>query len=137
MTDILTKEQRHYCMSQIKSKNTKPEIAVRKLIWKKGYRYRIGHGLIGKPDMVSPFYGIVVFIDGCFWHGCPKHCRMPSSNVKYWKQKIFGNKKRDSRINRQLKKEGWKVIRIWEHDIKKNSEKVVIRITKHIQTSKN
>ena len=124
-------------MSQIKSKDTTPEIAVRKLIWKKGYRYRIGHGLMGKPDMVFPFYGIAVFIDGCFWHGCPKHCRMPSSNVSYWKQKIYGNKKRDKKINRQLKKEGWKVIRIWEHDIKKGSEKSVKRITRHIQTFKN
>ncbi|MDE0518092.1 MAG: very short patch repair endonuclease [Bdellovibrionales bacterium] len=128
MTDTFTRKQRHYCMSQIKSKNTKPEIAIRKLIWKKGYRYRIGHGLMGKPDMVFPFYGIAVFIDGCFWHGCSKNCRMPSSNVRYWKQKISGNKKRDKRINRQLKKEGWKVIRIWEHDIKKNPKKMATKI---------
>ena len=133
MTDTLTKTQRHYCMSRIKSKNTKPEIAVRKLIWKKGCRYRIGHGLIGKPDMVFPSYKIAVFIDGCFWHGCPKHCRMPSSNVKYWRQKISGNKKRDSKINKQLSREGWKVIRIWEHDIKKDIEKTTDYILKNIQ----
>lgn len=119
-------------MSQIKSKNTQPEIAIRKLIWKKGYKYRIGHGLIGKPDMVFPSYGVTVFIDGCFWHGCPKHCRIPSSNVKYWKQKISGNKQRDNRINRQLKKDGWKVIRVWEHEIKKNLEKAVQRVIKYI-----
>ena len=88
--------------------------------------------LWGKPDMVFPSYGIVVFIDGCFWHGCPKHYRMPSSNVNYWKQKISGNKKRDRKINKQLEEEGWKVIRIWEHDIKQNLEKTVNRITKNL-----
>ena len=121
-------------MSQIKSKNTKPEKAVKKLIWKKGYRYRIGHGFAGKPDMVFPSYKVAVFIDGCFWHACPKHCRMPSSNVKYWKQKISGNKKRDKKNNRLLKKEGWKVVRIWEHEIKQNLEKVSNRILSHIQS---
>ena len=137
MTDTFTKKQRHYCMSQIKSSKTKPEIAVRKLIWKKGYRYRIGHGLPGKPDIVFPSYRTVVFIDGCFWHGCPQHCRMPSSNVSYWKQKISGNKKRDKRTNTQLKKDGWKVIRIWEHSIKKNPQKTVERIIQKLNlTSK-
>ena len=115
-------------MSQIKNKNTKPEIIVRKLIWKEGYRYRIGHGLIGKPDMVFPFFRVVVFIDGCFWHGCLKHCRMPLSNIKYWKQKIFGNKKRDSKINRSLRKEGWKVVRVWEHNVKNNPQKTITKI---------
>ena len=133
MTDTFTKKQRRHCMSQIKSKNTKPERAVKKLIWKKGYRYRIGHGLAGKPDMVFPSYKVAVFIDGCFWHACPKHCRMPSSNVKYWKQKISGNKKRDKKNNRLLKKEGWKVVRVWEHEIKQNLEKTATHIIKHIQ----
>ena len=119
-------------VKKIKSKNTKPEITIRQLIWKKGYRYRIGHGLMGKPDMVFPSYNIAIFIDGCFWHGCPKHYRMPSSNVKYWKQKISQNKKRDRKINKQLKKEGWKIIRIWEHDIKQNPEKTVKRIIKKL-----
>ena len=129
MTDNLTRKQRRHCMSQIKSKNTKPEIIIRKLIWKEGYRYRIGHGLIGKPDMVFPSSRVVVFIDGCFWHGCPKHCKMPLSNIKYWEQKIFGNKKRDSKINKRLRKEGWKVIRVWEHNVKNNPKKTITKIT--------
>ena len=128
MADTFTKKQRRYCMSQVKSGNTKPEMAVRKLIWSKGYRYRIGHGLFGKPDMVFPSYKIAVFIDGCFWHACPKHCRMPSSNTHYWERKILGNQKRDKKINQQLKKEGWQVIRIWEHDIKKNLKKSANKI---------
>ena len=128
MTDTFTKKQRRRCMSQIKSSGTKPEISVRNLIWREGYRYRIGHGLSGKPDMVFPSYRIAVFIDGCFWHGCPKHCRMPSSNIRYWERKISGNQKRDRRIRKQLKKEGWTVIRIWEHDIKKSPEKATDKI---------
>ena len=121
-------------MSQIKSKNAKPEIIIKKLIWKKGYKYRIGHGLIGKPDMVFSFCRVVVFIDGCFWHSCPEHCRIPLSNVAYWKQKISSNKKRDRRINSQLKKEGWRVIRVWEHDVKNNLTKAVECILKGIQS---
>ena len=128
MTDNLTKKQRKHCMSQIRSKNTKPEAAVRKLVWQKGYRYRIGYGLLGNPDMVFPSYKLAVFIDGCFWHGCSQHCRMPLSNVKYWRQKISGNKKRDNRVNRQLRKKGWKVLRIWEHDVKNNLQRTTIKI---------
>ncbi len=133
MADTFTKKQRRYCMSQIKSGRTQPEIIVRKLIWREGYRYRIGHGLPGKPDMVFPAYKTAVFIDGCFWHACPKHCRMPSSNIRYWKRKISGNQKRDKKINRQLKKEGWRVIRIWEHDIKKSPAKMTNKIIKNFR----
>ena len=132
MTDNLTKKQRWLCMSRIKSTGTKPEVAVRKMIWSKGYRYRIGHRLKGRPDMVFPFYGVVVFVDGCFWHGCQKHCKMPLSNTQYWKQKIAGNKKRDKKNSRQLKKAGWVVIRIWEHSVKKNLQKVVEQIIQHL-----
>ena len=133
MSDSLTRKQRHYCMSQIKSKDTKPEIIVRKLIWKKGYRYRIGHGLAGRPDMVFPLYNTAVLIDGCFWHGCPKHYRAPLSNVKYWKKKISGNKKRDRKIDKKLAEEGWKVIRIWEHDIKSNLLQTIAKIINHLK----
>ena len=135
MTDTFTKEQRSRCMAQIKSCGTKPETAVRKLMWKAGYRYRIGHGLSGKPDMVFPSYKAAVFIDGCFWHGCPKHCRMPGGNANYWKRKISGNQKRDRKINRQLRKEGWRVVRVWEHSIKKSPEKTADRIIKNLKIS--
>ena len=106
MTDVLTKQQRSYCMSQVRGKNTKLEVIVRKLIWHRGFRYRVGYGLEGKPDMVFPSYGIVVFIDGCFWHSCPKHYKCPATNKKFWKDKISKNKKRDYYINIQLKKKG-------------------------------
>ena len=76
---------------------------------------------------------LFVFIDGCFWHGCPKHCRMPSSNVRYWKQKISGNRKRDERTSRHLKRDGWKVVSVWEHDVKNNLQKTIERILRGIQ----
>ena len=132
MADNLTKKQRQYCMSRIKSTGTTPETTVRKMIWSRGYRYRIGHKLKGRPDIVFPSYGIAVFIDGCFWHGCSKHCRMPLSNTQYWKQKIADNKKRDKKNSRQLKKAGWMVIRVWEHSVKKDLQKVVEKIINHL-----
>lgn len=74
--------------------------------------------LTGKPDFVFPRLKIAVFLDGCFWHGCPSHCRMPSSNINYWNKKIEKNKIRDKKIAKALKMKGWQVIRIWEHEIK-------------------
>ena len=80
--------------------------------WRRHYR------LSGKPDFTFPKKRIVVFIDGCFWHGCPKHCRMPASNVPYWENKIKGNVRRDNRIRNALKEKGWTVYRFWEHELK-------------------
>ena len=74
--------------------------------------------LTGKPDFVFPRLKIAVFLDGCFWHGCLSHCRMPSSNINYWNKKIEKNKIRDKKITKALKMKGWQVIRIWEHEIK-------------------
>jgi len=89
---------------------------------------------LGQP-WVLPMYETVIFIDSCFWHGCKKHCRMPSSKVEYWNKKIEGNKVRDKNVNRHYKKIGWKVIRIWEHDLKKKNYKFdvsKIKICKNI-----
>lgn len=74
--------------------------------------------ILGKPDFVFPKKRIVVFIDGCFWHRCPKHCRMPTTNVQYWINKIDGNTRRDRQVTKELKKNGWIVIRVWEHELK-------------------
>ncbi len=128
MADVLTKKQRSYCMSQVKNRNTKPEVSVRKLLWQKGFRYRIEYGLRGKPDIVFPANNIAIFIDGCFWHHCPMHYKTPETNTKFWKNKILQNKKRDYKNNIQLRKAGWTVLRIWEHEVKKNPIKVVNKI---------
>lgn len=79
--------------------------------------WRRHYHVYGNPDFVFPNKHIAIFIDGCFWHGCPKHCRMPASRIQYWENKIFGNAKRDRHVTRELKKRGWTVVRFWEHDL--------------------
>jgi len=80
-----------------------------------GWRRR--HVLVGKPDFVFPRQKIAVFVDGCFWHGCPAHATWPKQNAEFWRTKILGNRKRDRAVSRQLKKSGWRVLRIWEHGL--------------------
>ena len=121
MTDIMTSEQRSRCMAAVKGKDTKPELIVRKYLFSRGLRYRVNNRkLPGSPDIVLKKYKTVVFIDGCFWHGhedC-KYFRLPKSNVKFWKEKIERNIERDARNEADLKALGWRVIRVWECEIK-------------------
>ena len=108
-------------MAKIRSKDTKPEWIVRRYLFSRGYRYRKNmKGLPGTPDIVLCKYGIVIFIHGCFWHGhegC-KYFRLPKSNVEFWAEKIERNIERDTRNEAELKALGWRVIRVWECDIK-------------------
>ena len=134
MTDVLTKAQRKYNMSMIKSKNTKPEIKLRKYLWSNGLRgYRIHPKLKGKPDIVYTKHKLVIFIDGCFWHKCPKCFKLPKSNVAFWQNKINENVIRDKKTKIVLKKEGWIVLRFWEHEVEKDVEKVYTRIKSAIK----
>lgn len=119
MADVLTKEQRSKCMSNIRGKNTKPELLLRRALWKKGYRYRLHYG-IHNIDIAFPGKKVAVFVDGCFWHKCPKHFVEPKSNRDFWISKIQKNVQRDKKVARILQKEEWKVIRIWEHELKQN-----------------
>lgn len=107
-------------MSKIKSTDTKPEVAVRKYLFSHGFRYRKNvKTLPGKPDIVLPKYKTVIFIHGCFWHGheC-KYGKLPSSNTNFWKEKIEHNKKRDENQKKLLEKEGWKVLTVWQCELK-------------------
>lgn len=117
MADVHSKEIRSYNMSQIKGKNTKPEIKVRKFLFSKGFRYRINvPKLAGKPDIVLSKYKTVIFINGCFWHGhdnCSKYV-VPKTNTDWWLEKIKKNKERDNHKIKLLKEEGWNVLTIWE-----------------------
>lgn len=116
MTDTMTPEQRHVCMSHIHSKNTKPELKVRKWLWSHGYRYRLNvKSVPGKPDIVMRPYRTAIFVNGCFWHGhdCGKS-RMPKSNIDFWDAKIARNRNRDTENYRLLQKNGWHVIVVWE-----------------------
>lgn len=125
MVDHLTKEKRSWNMSHIRSSDTKPELIVRSMLHRMGYRFRLHRSdLSGKPDIVLPRYKTVVFVNGCFWHrhkGC-KRCTTPSSNREYWQKKFERNTANDRIHQAKLKKEGWKVIVIWECETKNVSK---------------
>lgn len=136
MVDKFSKEVRSRIMSKIKGKNTRPELLLRKALFKLGYRYGLNHRfkeLNFKPDLVMVSRRICIFIDGCFWHGCPKCYKEPKSNKKYWLPKIRRNIERDWEQNRYLKKSGWSIIRVWEHKLVKNSQKTIKEISKKIR----
>lgn len=126
MTDLMTPEQRHRCMAAIKGKDTRPEMLVRKYLFSKGLRYRVNDKrLPGSPDIVLKKYKTVIFIDGCFWHahkGC-KYYKMPKTNVDFWRAKIARNIARDYVNNVDLELAGWKVIRVWECDVKTKAKR--------------
>ena len=121
--DVHNKETRSYNMSCIKGKNTKPEELVRKYLFSQGFRYRKNDKrLPGHPDIVLPKYRTVIFVNGCFWHGhegC-KYFVWPQNNAEFWKNKINTNKERDRRKEDELKALGWKVIVVWECELKKD-----------------
>ena len=126
MADVMTPEQRSRCMAAIKGKDTKPEMIVRKYLFSRGLRYRVNNRkLPGSPDIVLKKYKTVVFIDGCFWHGhegC-KYYRLPKTNVDFWRHKIAMNIARDYANGVDLRLAGWKVIRVWECDIKTKAKR--------------
>lgn len=137
VTDIKTKEARSYNMSQIKSKNTKPEKLVCKYLFGKGFRYRKNDKRFpGTPDLVLPKYKTVIFINGCFWHahsGC-KHFVWPRSNVQFWKNKIQNNIDRDEKNYCTLRNLGWNVIIVWECELKsKDKEERLNRLCEEIK----
>jgi DNA mismatch endonuclease, patch repair protein len=132
MADNMNIEQRSYVMSRIHSKNTKPELIVRKFLFSNGYRYRLHvKNITGKPDIVLRKFNIVILVHGCFWHGhtvCKRN-KTPSSNKEYWNAKILNNVKRDKQNIALLKKEGWIVHTIWECELtKKNAEKTLNKL---------
>jgi len=128
MADNLTPEERSWNMSRIRDKNTKPEIIVRSMLHRMGYRFRLHRkDLPGKPDIVLPKYNTVIFVHGCFWHqheGCSR-CTMPSTNMDYWENKFHRNKKRDIKVKKELEENGWKVMIIWECEIQENKIKLL------------
>ena len=123
MVDKVSKEVRSYNMSRIRSKDTTPEILVRSYLFSKGLRFRKDDKRYpGSPDIVLPKYKTMVFVHGCFWHlhdGC-KYAVMPKSNVEFWEKKLYGNKERDERNKKELEELGWKVITVWECELKKD-----------------
>ena len=123
--DVLTTQQRHKNMASIRSTNTKPEILVRKYLWRQGFRYRLNNPrLPGHPDIVLRKYRTCVFVNGCFWHGhdCKKGSRRPKSNQDYWLTKISKNQKRDAVNQAALLNLGWDVLILWECELRNQDQ---------------
>ncbi len=135
MADTLTSAQRSHCMSRVKNKDTDLEVVLRSALHKQGYRFRKHvKSLPGKPDIVFPKLRVAVFIDGDFWHGY----RFPSWKQKlpdFWQKKISLNRQRDQKNFRKLRKMGWLVIRIWQHQIKQDLSSCVARIVAALEIS--
>ncbi len=120
MTDTMTPLQRHRCMSRIRGRDTRPELLVRRCLWRSGYRYRLcDKTLPGRPDIVMRKWHTVIFVNGCFWHGhdCSAF-RLPSTNREFWQQKFERNRARDIAVNARLRRMGYNVITIWECQLK-------------------
>ena len=131
--DTLTPLERSQRMSRVRSKDTKPEWRVRRLLWGLGFRYRLhGRNLPGRPDIVFPRRKKVVFIHGCFWHRHPKCGRLPKSRLEFWEPKLRENRSRDLRNQRALKKLGWKYLVVWECQLK-NTSSLGLKITEFLK----
>jgi DNA mismatch endonuclease (patch repair protein) len=117
-------------MGRVRRSGTSCELVFRSAIHQAGYRYRLksSTNLPGTPDIVLPKFKLAIFVDGCFWHGCPNHGTMPKTNTQFWKAKIQRNKKRDKQVDIALKKLGWRVLRVWEHEVKCDTARIVKRI---------
>jgi DNA mismatch endonuclease (patch repair protein) len=122
-TDVFSKRKRSEVMSLIRSRgNIATELRLIAIFREYGITgWRRNQQLVGKPDFTFRRERVVVFVDGCFWHGCPKCFKRPASNQKFWDTKIFANRKRDRYVNRELHNLGWQVVRIWEHQLVKSA----------------
>lgn len=141
MADVHSTKVRSYNMSQIRSKDTKPEELVRKYLFAQGFRYRKNDSrLPGKPDIVLPKYRTVIFVNGCFWHkheGC-KYFVWPKNNAAFWREKILSNTERDQRNYERLQQMGWNIIVVWECELKKElCPETLNKIVKGITSSVN
>jgi len=135
MADIVSPEVRSRMMSGIRCKNTRPEIAIRKEMHRRGYRYRLhAKELPGKPDFIFPRFRAVVFVHGCFWHGhaCPLF-KLPSTRTEFWQSKIERNKANDDKASAALLASGWRIAIVWECSLKKKKENGVVTVADALQ----
>lgn len=116
-------------MAAIRSQDTKPEILLRKALWHRGARYRLHYRVANvRIDIAFPTAKLAVFVDGCFWHGCPEHYRKPPGESSYWPAKLERNRNRDARNTEALMFEGWVVVRFWEHEILANPAEIAHKV---------
>ena len=128
MPDVFTKRKRSEVMSRIRGRGNKDtELALASIFRRNRISgWRRNQSVFGKPDFVFPKLKLAVFVDGCFWHSCPKHRTKPANNAAFWRKKLAANKARDRRVTRTLRRMGWRVVRIWEHELaRKNEERLV------------
>jgi len=142
MADVFPQKKRSEVMSRIRSKNTKPELLVRRFLFSKGFRFRLHqHALPGKPDIVLRKFNAIVLVNGCFWHGhnnC-KYFNMPKSREDYWIPKIKNNIFKDKEVVRKLRKLGWNVFTVWECQLKENKVETTLTtlVSKILSSAKN
>jgi len=138
--DVFSKTTRSEIMARVRGRgNARTEMALVKIL----RRHKISgwlrnQALFGRPDFVFKASRVAVFVDGCFWHNCPIHSKCPSSNIEFWKRKLSRNAVRDAKVDRELRRQGWRVVRIWQHDLSgKNEHKVVTRLHKAMKVTDN
>lgn len=121
-------------MQRVRQKNTSAESAIRRELYALGLRYRVHVPLLTKPrrtaDIAFKSIRVAVFVDGCFWHGCPKHATWPKQNAEFWRSKIIANQERDRDTDARLRAIGWKVIRVWAHEIPRIAALRVARVVR-------
>ena len=136
MTDSLTPLKRSWNMSRIRSSNTKPEMLIRSLLHRMGFRFRVHRkDLAGRPDIVLPRYRTVIFVHGCFWHqhkDCIEASR-PKSNTAYWQSKLDGNVERDRKNHRLLREQGWRVLLFWECEVENDPERIALQTEQELR----
>lgn len=136
MADVFPIRKRSEIMSRIRSRGNKDtELALAKLLRQHCIAgWRRNQPVFGKPDFIFPKFRLAVFVDGCFWHGCPKHSQPPQSNRSYWRDKMIQNKARDRFVSRALRQAGWQVLRIWQYELKrKNESRLLCRLKRALR----
>ena len=138
MPDIFSKRKRSDVMSRIRGVGNKDtELRLMQIFRVNGIKgWRRGSKLTGKPDFVFPKLRLAVFVDGCFWHGCPRHGTKPKTNAAFWRRKIARNRARDAEVNRALRQLGWRVLRIWEHELGRKNEPHLLKRLKPLISTK-
>lgn len=133
MADVFNKSKRSEVMSRIRSRGNKDtELALATIFRANRITgWRRNQAVFGKPDFVFPKLRLAVFVDGCFWHSCPKHATKPKCNSAFWRDKLASNRARDQLVTKTLQKDGWRVLRVWEHELARaNAPRLVVRILK-------
>lgn len=125
-SDPHSDETRSRIMSGVGSEDTAPELKLRKALWHSGLRYLVHEDVAGTtPDILFPGPSVAVFVDGCFWHGCPEHYTRPESNSEFWRKKLKNNRTRDRRDERKLLEAGWTVMRYWECEVNDDLDRII------------